>query len=281
MCGASSEQKQTYAEQNAFYGQLTSEYATVFGEDQSILNEMTAIYKPILEAGPNQKGFSSEEETALRTQATEGTAQNYQKAAVALSESLNARGGGDTYIPSAADEEIKAELASSAAGQESREQLGITEENYAQGRAQFNAASSVLATEAGLLNPTGFAGATTGAGSAAAQTANEITQANNSWIAPVLGAVGGVLGQAAGNESGFFGCWIAEAIYGVDDSRTHQLRYWLNFVWAKESIIGRYTMKLYRLVGRQVAAVVKRNSFVRGCFKPIFDFALSCASKVR
>jgi hypothetical protein len=92
---------------------------------------------------------------------------------------------------------LNQQLASSAAGALSSEQLGITQANYAQGRANFGEAASALGGTAGLLNPEGMAGQATSAGNAAANTANQIAQENNSW----MGAVGGVLGGISGSTS--------------------------------------------------------------------------------
>jgi len=200
MCGASSQQKQIEASQAAFYDTLTSEYKTVFGESQEIMHSLTKAFTPILNAGINQEGFSRAELNNLNSQAVAGTGENYAKAAEALSKQEAAAGGGNTYIPSGASMQRREQLATSAAQNESAIESGILANDYAQGRANYLAAAEALGGVASELNPAGFANSATGAGSAAATTANEITQANNSW----MNLVGGALGAAGTAAGGYF-----------------------------------------------------------------------------
>src|SRR5579884_3939285 len=103
MCGPTSAQTELQSEQADFYRQMTQEYTTVFGEDQGILSSLTKTFEPILEAGPNQKGFSDAERNDLNSQAIEGTAKNYAAADRALKEDQAAEGGGDTVAPTGTD----------------------------------------------------------------------------------------------------------------------------------------------------------------------------------
>lgn len=202
MCGGpSSTQQQLQTEQANFYSTLTQEYSTVFGETQGILSELTNTFEPILAKGPNQEGFSPEEKANLNTQAIEGTAQNFNQANTALNEKLAAEGGGDEFLPSGAKEQLNEELSASSSAEQSREESTILSEDYAAGKQQFDEAAAVLAgQEAGVGSAAAnFAGATTGAGSSAEKTASDIASEENSWLTPVMGAVGGILGGAAGN----------------------------------------------------------------------------------
>lgn len=194
MCGgATAAQTDIQNTQVAFLKQLTAEYGTVFGESQGILQSLTSTFKPILEAGPNQQGFSAAELASLETTAKEGVGQNYAQAAKALGEKQAAEGGGNSFLPSGAKSQIQEEIATGAAGTLSQEQEQITQANYATGRSNFYNAAGILGQTASTLNPVGSAGAATSAGSAASNTANQIAQENNSW----MGLVGGVLGGAA------------------------------------------------------------------------------------
>lgn len=199
MCGgASDEQKDTFAAQSAFYKEMTAENKQVFARNQDILAKLTASLQPILDAGINQMGFSPEERAALNTQAVEGTARNYSKAAAALGEQQGAEGGGTVFIPSGAKMQEQAALASSAAGSESDIQSNILAADYATGRSNYLAAASGLGGVAAGYDPTGYANAATGAGNAAASTANQISQANNSWMQLVSAGLGAAGTAAAG-----------------------------------------------------------------------------------
>lgn len=90
------------------------------------------------------------------------------------------------------------------------------------------------------------------------------------WLAPVLSGVG----AAAGGLAAF--CWIAEAIYGTNDQRTHDVRKWLNGPFRRTKL-GRLTMQLYMEIGQQVAWGVRRSSILRAIFTPLFNLALQKA----
>lgn len=198
MCGATGQQKQISDEQNAFYQEMTSEYKTVFGEDQSILKNLTDTFSPILAKGPNQEGFSPEEKAPLQTQINETSADNFRQSSDALDSELSAEGGGNQFLPSGGNNQLKEELVSANADQRSRDELNATEADFSAGKSLFDEAARALGSTAGLLNPIGMAGATTGAGSAASETANEIAQADNSVFGSIMGGIGGIAGNALG-----------------------------------------------------------------------------------
>ncbi len=71
---------------------------------------------------------------------------------------------------------------------------------------------------------------------------------------------------------------MAEAIYGVDDLRTHLLRAWLNGPF-KETRVGAVVMALYLAIGRQVAWIARRSGLVRWVLRPLFEMGLKEAVK--
>lgn len=266
MCGASQESKDIEHSQANFYKEMTSEYSTVFGENQAILGALTKSFQPILDAGINQEGFSKPELTNLQGQATTGTGQIYSKAAGALAKAQGAEGGGTTYIPSGADRQQQLQLATSAAQTESGMQSNILAEDYATGRQNYMEAANVLGGVAGQYNPAGFANSATGAGSAASTTANEITQAGQSWMGLVSGALG-----AAGTAAA--GCWIAAACFdGWDDPRTHAVRAYL-FGPFRQKWYGRIITNLYLKYGERTARQPILVSLLRPLFQRIYDFS--------
>lgn len=206
MCGgASSTQNDINAEQTAFYKQLTDQYATIFGQNQAITGALTQAFTPILNAGPSQTGFSPAEETALRTENTEGTATNYAAAQRATAQALANRGGGNDFLPSSVDANLIAANANRAAATRSQGDLGITQANYERGYQNWQQAAAALATNAAQLNPNAYASSSTSAGGAAASEANAITQQNNSLWTAAIGALGGVAGSAVGGLTGGLG----------------------------------------------------------------------------
>lgn len=207
--GATTQQKDLLAQQQEFYSSLRKDYGTRFKDQTAILKTLNDGMSSIFSAGVGQKGFSPEEERAMRTQVTEGTAGTYAKAAKAVNAGLATRGGGQMVLGAGAEEQLRGEMATAAAGEESRQQLGITQANYATGRENFWKAGSVLGGVAQMENPEGFAGQATGAGAAAGKTASEIQQADAA--ASPWGIVGGILGGAASAFAGGFGSGLGGA----------------------------------------------------------------------
>jgi hypothetical protein len=187
---------QLQQEQMDFYQNAISESKTAFGESQQLLSDLQGAWLPILQAGPNQYGFSDAEDAALNASAVKGTAENYERASKALNEHLAANGGVAGFDTTGGDEALKGELASDAARQESTEQLQIKEAGYQVGRENFEKASNIWAGEITALDPVRFEDAATGSGKAAGDTAAQIAQANNAWINAAIGAVG-ALGSSA------------------------------------------------------------------------------------
>jgi hypothetical protein len=118
----------------------------------------------------------------------------------------------------------------------------------------------------------GFEGAATTTNNVMSQDA-----ASKASTMGFLGSLAGAAGSAAGGGAfGKLGCWVAEAIYGVTDPRTHLVRAWLNGPF-RETREGAAVMWLYLKIGRQVAWLVRRSEPLRRALKPLFDLALARA----
>ena len=199
---ASSAETNLANEQASFYQTLTAAYQTEFANQGAILMSMDKAWQPILNAGINQYGFSPQEDTSMRTQASDTIANNTAAAQTALNENLAARGGGNTFTPSGATSQLEAGLLSSEATQQSATANQITQAGYATGRQNFLAASGALSGVAQQYNPLGYAGATTNAGGSAFGMANTVNTENTAWQGELTGALVGAgeafLGDPAG-----------------------------------------------------------------------------------
>lgn len=194
MCGSTGAEDATSAAQADFYNQLTSSYKTEFSQFGNIANALTSTFTPILQAGPGQEGFSAAEKNALNSNATENTASQYGNAAQAIAQQGAAQGGGNAFLPSGVTQQLQAQNANAAAGSLASAKNTIVQNDYAQGQQNWLTAAQELGSTASMLNPTGFANAATGAGSAASTTENNIAnQANSLWQAGI-GAAGGLAG---------------------------------------------------------------------------------------
>lgn len=198
MCGPTGAQSQLQSGEVSFAKAMQDEYNTVFGQNQNILSDLTGSLSPIVAAGPSQQGFSAAENAALNTQATDQAAQNVKQVRQATNERMAAAGGGNTFLPSGAQEQINAGINTSAMNELSNERLGITEANYQAGRENWLNAVKDLETAPGATeNPTSeFANATSNSSKVANDEANTIAAQGNSWMGLVGGLAGNVVGAA-------------------------------------------------------------------------------------
>jgi len=197
MCGATGEQNTIQGEQMAAYQQAREMMQEEYGHQQAIYGPMANQLGSIFALGPSQEGFAPAEKEAFETQIIEGTGQNYANAARAVNQQIAAQGGIPGMRSGAADQ-LKLNTALSSAQEKTREELGVTQANYAQGRANWQQAGTGLMDIAAGMNPLGYEQQATGAGSAASTTANQIAQEQNSWINAAIGAAGTIGGMATG-----------------------------------------------------------------------------------
>jgi len=208
-CGGPSQQQQqiSQAQQN-FYNTMTQNYSTLFAGQSAILSNLNAAMSPILAAGINQYGFSPQEDSALRTQATQGAANAYASANKALGQQTAAQGGGNAFLPSGANAQLQGQLNSAAAANQANNQLGITEQGYAQGRQNYLSAAQSLGQTASIYNPTGLASsANTGGSDAFNSATTDFQEQGSAW-----GAIGGLLGGVAGSFLGPVGSALGSKV---------------------------------------------------------------------
>jgi hypothetical protein len=111
--------------------------------------------------------------------------------------------------------------------------------------------------------------------SGAATTTGNVAQQGAEGKASTLGLVGslaGAAGTAAGG--GAFGslCWVAESLWGVNDARTHVLRYWFTTVIPDSMLAW-----LYRRYGRRIARAIQKCGFARMVVGWLFNRLLEMA----
>jgi hypothetical protein len=201
MCGSTNDQKDIEQSQQQMYDTLNKNYATAFGQFQELQTALTSAFMPILQAGPSQTGFSPSQDTALRTQNTEGVATDFAQSQKATAQELAARGGGNTLLPDSISANMLAGNANAAAATRATSDLNITNQNYQQGYQNWQSAANMLAGTASAWNPNSFGSTATTGGSAAATSANNIAAASNSIWNSVIGGVASIGGAALGNPT--------------------------------------------------------------------------------
>lgn len=192
MCLGSASSGETSAAntQSQLAASLNSSFQQTFGENQEILSNLTNALTPIVAAGPGQQGFTPSELSSMNTTAMDTTAAAYKNAATAAAEKGASANG--VALPSGAQEQVQAGIATGAAQQEASELNSINEANYATGRQNFFNAENALGSVAGEENPTGYAGEATSAAGNAFGEESQINQQNSAWEGDVLGTLGGL-----------------------------------------------------------------------------------------
>jgi hypothetical protein len=192
MCGPSGQQTALAGQQSNFFNQLMTSYSQNFGEQQGILSSINSALSPILQAGPNQQGFSAAENAALTGSAINNTAAQARNAETVA----QAGAGGNTGVTTGGQQQLTAAIGSQAGQALSGQENQINLANYAQGRQNFFGAEQGLAGAAGIENPLGYAGAANAAGGQAFNEATTIQNMTNQEQADIGGAVAGLAGAA-------------------------------------------------------------------------------------
>ena len=212
-CGPSSQQKQVFQEQNSAYQQAMQQAQQIFGNSSQIFQQLTSAFSPIVAAGPGQEGYTPAEKANLESQAITTTGQQYKNASQAAGERISAAGGGgNALLPSGTTAAVQGNIATQGAAQTANQLADIRTQSANLGRQNWLSAAGILSGAPGVFNPsTSATSAGTGAGETAGTTANQITQANQSWmnlVAPILGGIAGVAtgglfkGKSGGGNAG-------------------------------------------------------------------------------
>jgi hypothetical protein len=202
MCGPTSAQQHLEGSEQQFMSELQNNYATNFGEQQQVLNHLNSVLAPILQAGPNQTGFSPEEKAALNTQAIDSTGASAAMAQRAIANETAGRNDSGNLPEAGNVAALKAGAASAGAGQLASEELGITEADYATGRSNFN---NAVGAEEGVSGQFGSGAASTmgGANEANKNAFGEATQIAQEQAQEEADIAGGITSLATGAIGGF------------------------------------------------------------------------------
>jgi hypothetical protein len=176
----------------AFTNTLQTSFQQAFGAQSNILAGLT---KQLQATAANPSGFSPAMLTAMRTQATTGTAQQTQAAQQAANAYIAAHGGAD--LGSGVGAQITGQVQSAGLQAQTGAQTNIGIANAQQQQTNYWNAIGGLGQVANAYNPTGFANAATNASNATTNASNAIqSEQQQSWQ-NAFGVVQGVAGLAS------------------------------------------------------------------------------------
>jgi hypothetical protein len=198
LCKGDNTLKQSEQQQAAFQAQLMQVFQKQYGDQSEVLKFLRGKLEPMLD---HPTGYSDSAKAAMRAQAVDTIASQYDNAQKAVQGIQFARGGRD--LPSGVDAmqigALKGSQASDTAGALNTIELNdenLKESNY------WNAMNVLSGNVASQFNPLGYAGQATSAGEA---TANLGQAYNASKQSQLLGALGGIAGGAGAALGGYFG----------------------------------------------------------------------------
>jgi len=129
---------------------------------------------------------------ALNTQANEGVAQSYAKAQQQLNNTLAARGGGNVYLPTGGEDQLRAVLAADDAKTMSQEPLGITLDNDKAGRENFLNAISGKEALIRSYDPTAYGAMAQKQNAENFEQQKKLNEENQARIGRIFGTVTGI-----------------------------------------------------------------------------------------
>jgi hypothetical protein len=196
-CGATPDQVADEKAQQSLMHTMADQAKQEFGSASSVFQDLYNTFAPTVKAGPNQNGFSAPEKAALDSGAITNTGQAYRNASTAVKEANAAVGGGNIALPSGSEVSRNIAIANAGAERTAGALNQIDQTNYEVGRQQYDKAVAGLESAPSVFGTSNQGGSVgVSAGSAAANTANQIAQEDNGWVSAVTGALGGVAGAA-------------------------------------------------------------------------------------
>jgi len=198
-CGPTAGEKGLVNQQTSTASTLTDAFSKAFGTNSSIMNSVSGVLSPMVNAGLNQEGFSPQMTAAETANIQDQGKANEQFASNQANEKMAQAGQSNPGAVAAVD----ANAAQAGEQQTAANQNAFNVQNMEQGEKNFFQASTELPAIAGELeNDTSAAGgAAEGADAEALKGQEQMQQQQNSWISPVVGAVGGVLAPFTGGAS--------------------------------------------------------------------------------
>jgi hypothetical protein len=230
-------------------------------QNAAIQNSLIPAYTSLI----NSPGYSSSQQSAI-TNASEGSAAAAFSGAGDAASRAAARTGNAAALTPDLDK-LAQQKASTMSSVAANDQVTFANDQQKQQQAGLQGMSSLYGVDQNML------------AKSLGLPVEYLQQYNTAAAKPTAtqGIIQSLIGGAAQvGAAKLGGCWIAEAIYGEDDLRTHAVRLWLNLEFTK-CIAGRIVMAAYLRFGQRIAARVRRSGRLRFLLKPLFDLALNKA----
>lgn len=195
MCGGPSTQQEQIANQEQdFSSMLNADFASRYAEQTGALNSLTGVIQNI-QNGKFAPGFGADTLAALNTNAINTAGAQYRNATQAVAGGLSGLTS-SSGLESGIEQQIKAGLASQAAGNASNALTNIQLANAQQGINNTNTILGGYSGLAGLTSPNALGGLENTASENAFGQATEIHKEQQAGQNALIGGITGLVGSA-------------------------------------------------------------------------------------
>ena len=195
--GASGGSKLINQEANSAYTTAINQASQEFGDANAVFNDLVKSTAPIVAAGPEQTGFSAQQEAAINANTIDTTAAQYKNAATAVKSDIAGQGGGNIALPSGANIATEEALAEAGAQQTASGLRSNLQADYAAGNQNWQFATGALTKAPGVFSDANTATADTANLGKVALDSQNVINAAPSWQKIGMSALGAGLNMAA------------------------------------------------------------------------------------
>ena len=195
--GPSGGSKQINNMAGSTYGTAINQAKQEFGDANTVFNDLVNSTAPIVAAGPEQTGFSAQQESAINANTIDTTAAQYKNAATAVKGDIAAQGGGNIALPSGANIATEEALAEAGAQQTASGLRSNLQADYAAGNQNWEFATGALTKAPGVFSDANTATADTANLGKVALDSQDVINAAPSWQKIGMSALGAGLNMVA------------------------------------------------------------------------------------
>lgn len=172
------------------YGTAINQAKQEFGDANTVFNDLVNSTAPIVAAGPEQTGFSAQQESAINANTIDTTAAQYKNADTAVKSDIAGQGGGNIALPSGANIATEEALAAAGAQQTASGLRSNLQADYAAGNQNWQFATGALTKAPGVFSTANTATADTANLGKTALASQSVIDAAPSWQKIGMSALG-------------------------------------------------------------------------------------------
>lgn len=224
-CGPSTQMKNLNNSVQDFTKQVTSEAGTVFGDSNTVFNNIMSSVQSVVNGGPSQAGYSAEELNAMNAANVQNAGTMARNLKGAAASSGAAIGGGNAVAPAGSTQASVENAEIAAANTQAQGANQIVQNDYAQGNKNYEEAVGQETAAPGVFNTANSFNATAGNQQQLAEKSQQNIDSQNNWwkndlmkLATTAAGVGGAVLTGGATAAIAGGISAAKAGSAMDSS---------------------------------------------------------------